>query len=81
MDVLLLALLTTCNAIFAMSEMALSTSRRARLAVLVETGDAGAAAALRLMDEPRIASWKVTSENFESIHNHSAYAELFGSNE
>ena len=52
MDVLLLALLTTCNAIFAMSEMALSTSRRARLAVLVETGDAGAAAALRLMDEP-----------------------------
>jgi GTP cyclohydrolase I len=36
--------------------------------------------ALRLMDEPRIASWKVTSENFESIHNHSAYAELYGSN-
>ena len=37
--------------------------------------------ALRLMDEPRIAEWKVTSENFESIHNHSAYAELHGSNE
>ena len=37
--------------------------------------------ALRLMDEPRIAEWKVTSENFESIHNHSAYAELFGCNE
>jgi GTP cyclohydrolase I len=37
--------------------------------------------ALRLMDEPRIAEWKVTSENFESIHNHSAYAELFGHNE
>ena len=36
--------------------------------------------ALRLMDEPRIAEWKVISENFESIHNHSAYAELFGSN-
>jgi GTP cyclohydrolase IB len=36
--------------------------------------------ALRLMDEPRIASWKVISENFESIHNHSAYAELHGSN-
>ncbi|MBL8420682.1 MAG: GTP cyclohydrolase I FolE2 [Dechloromonas sp.] len=37
--------------------------------------------ALRLMDEPRIAQWKVASENFESIHNHSAYAEIFGSNE
>ena len=37
--------------------------------------------ALRLMSEPRIAEWKVASENFESIHNHSAYAELFGSNE
>ncbi|VWX62471.1 putative hemolysin [Burkholderiales bacterium 8X] len=52
MDVLLLALLTTLNAAFAMSEMALSTSRRARLAALVETGDAGAAAALRLMESP-----------------------------
>ena len=36
--------------------------------------------ALRLMQEKRIASWKVISENFESIHNHSAYAELSGSN-
>ena len=52
MDVLLLALLTTCNALFAMSEMALSTSRRARLAALAETGDAGAAAALKLMENP-----------------------------
>ncbi len=52
MDVLLLALLTTCNALFAMSEMALSTSRSARLAVLAETGDAGAAAALKLLEDP-----------------------------
>jgi len=52
MDVFLLALLTTCNALFAMSEMALSTSRRARLAALAETGDTGAAAALRLMEDP-----------------------------
>ncbi|MFT4266886.1 MAG: hemolysin family protein [Xenophilus sp.] len=52
MDVFLLALLTTCNALFAMSEMALSTSRRARLAALAETGDAGAAAALQLLDSP-----------------------------
>jgi GTP cyclohydrolase IB len=37
--------------------------------------------ALRLMSEPRIAEWKVASENFESIHNHSAYAEISGSNE
>ena len=36
--------------------------------------------ALRLMNEPRFAEWKVASENFESIHNHSAYAELFGVN-
>ncbi|WP_234194789.1 hemolysin family protein [Pseudacidovorax sp. NFM-22] len=52
MDILLLALLTTCNALFAMSEMALATSRRARLAALAETGDPGAAAALKLMDMP-----------------------------
>ncbi|RZL55945.1 MAG: HlyC/CorC family transporter [Variovorax sp.] len=52
MDVLLLALLTTLNALFAMSEMALSTSRRARLAAHAETGDAGAAAALKLMEDP-----------------------------
>jgi GTP cyclohydrolase IB len=37
--------------------------------------------ALRLMNEPRIAAWKVISENFESIHNHSAYAELHGCND
>lgn len=36
--------------------------------------------ALRLQREPRIARWKVASENFESIHNHSAHAELWGSN-
>ena len=36
--------------------------------------------ALRLMNEPRIAEWVVKSENFESIHNHSAYAEICGSN-
>ena len=36
--------------------------------------------ALRLAQEPRIGRWKVISENFESIHNHSAYAELCGCN-
>ena len=36
--------------------------------------------ALRLMKELRIAEWTVKSENFESIHNHSAYAEISGRN-
>ena len=36
--------------------------------------------ALRLMREPRIAQWTVKSENFEAIHNHSAYAEISGDN-
>jgi len=36
--------------------------------------------ALRLMQDQRIACWKAISENFESIHNHSAYAELSGRN-
>jgi len=52
MDVLLLALLTICNALFSMSEMAISTSRSARLAALAEAGDAGAAAALKLLADP-----------------------------
>ena len=52
MDVFLLAVLTTCNALFAMSEMALSTARRARLAAFAESGDAGAKAALALMEDP-----------------------------
>jgi len=36
--------------------------------------------ALRLRREPRIGEWSVASENFESIHNHSAYAEIHGVN-
>ena len=36
--------------------------------------------ALRLQDETRIGSWSVASENFESIHNHSAYALIEGRN-
>ncbi len=36
--------------------------------------------ALRLGTEPRIAAWSVQSENFESIHNHSAYAFIEGEN-
>jgi putative hemolysin len=52
MEILLIALLTVLNGIFAMSEMALASSRKARLAALAESGDSGAAAALRLMEQP-----------------------------
>jgi putative hemolysin len=52
MDFLLIALLTLLNGLFAMSEMALASSRKARLAALAESGDRGAEAALRLLDHP-----------------------------
>lgn len=52
MDVLLLAFLILLNGAFAMSEMALAASRKARLQVLVENGDAGAEAAMALHDDP-----------------------------
>ena len=42
MDVLLIVFLTLLNGMFAMSEMALSSSRKVRLAALAETGDGGA---------------------------------------
>lgn len=52
MDFLLIALLTLLNGLFAMSEMALASSRKARLAAMAEAGDGGAQAALRLMESP-----------------------------
>jgi putative hemolysin len=52
MDFLLIALLTLLNGLFAMSEMALASSRKARLAAMAESGDRGAEAALRLMEHP-----------------------------
>jgi putative hemolysin len=52
MDVVLLTFLIVVNALFAMSEMALTASRKARLQVMVETGDAGAKAAMELHDDP-----------------------------
>jgi putative hemolysin len=51
-EVLLLFALIFLNGLFAMSEIALVTARRARLQALVEQGDSGAAAALALNDEP-----------------------------
>ena len=32
--------------------------------------------AIALEDEPRVAWYSIESENFESIHNHSAYAQI-----
>ena len=52
MDFLLIAFLTLLNGVFAMSEMALSSSRKARLAAMAESGDKGAVAALGLLDNP-----------------------------
>ena len=52
MDVLLIALLTLLNGVFAMSELALASSRKARLGVMAEGGDKGAQAALDLLDNP-----------------------------
>jgi putative hemolysin len=52
MDVALLVFLILVNALFAMSEMALTASRKARLAVMVEAGEPGALAAQALHDDP-----------------------------
>ena len=52
MDVVLIVLLILLNGVFAMSEMALAASRKARLSALDEAGDRGAHAALRLMQQP-----------------------------
>jgi putative hemolysin len=52
MDAALLLFLILLNALFAMSEMALTASRKARLQVMVESGDAGARAAMSLSERP-----------------------------
>lgn len=52
MDLLLIIFLTLLNGAFAMSEMALAASRKARLLAAAEEGDKGAQAALGLMDNP-----------------------------
>ena len=52
MELALLIFLTLLNGLFAMSEMALASSRKARLQVLAETGDAGALTAIELHDNP-----------------------------
>ena len=52
MDVALLAFLILLNGGFAMSEMALTAARKARLQVMVESGESGAQAAMDLHDNP-----------------------------
>ncbi|MCX7265876.1 MAG: HlyC/CorC family transporter [Betaproteobacteria bacterium] len=52
MDFLLIAFLTLVNGVFAMSELALASSRKARLAAMQEAGDKGAGAALKLLENP-----------------------------
>ncbi len=52
MEILLIALLTMLNGVFAMSEMALASSRKARLLAMAEGGDHGAQAALKLLQHP-----------------------------
>ncbi len=52
MDFLLIAFLTLLNSLFAMSEMALASSKKAVLTAMAEAGDKGARAALGLLDNP-----------------------------
>ena len=52
MDFLLIAFLTLLNGVFAMSELALASSRKARLTAMAQGGDKGAQAALDLLDNP-----------------------------
>ncbi len=52
MEFLLIALLIVLNGVFAMSELALAASRKARLLAMAESGDGGAQKALELLDNP-----------------------------
>ena len=52
MELLLIVFLTLLNGVFAMSELALAGSRKARLNAMAEAGDKGAQAALMLLGNP-----------------------------
>ena len=51
-EIILLVALVVLNGLFAMSEIALVTARRARLAKLAEDGDGSAAVAMKLGEDP-----------------------------
>ena len=52
MDFLLIVFLTLLNGVFSMSELALASSRKARLNAMAEAGDKGSRAALDLLSNP-----------------------------
>ena len=52
MDFLLIIFLTLLNGVFSMSELALASSRKARLTAMAEAGDKGSQAALKLLGNP-----------------------------
>lgn len=52
MDILVLVVLILFNAVFAMTEMALVTSKKSKLQKLAESGDLGATKALELSSDP-----------------------------
>jgi putative hemolysin len=52
MEFLLIVFLTLLNGVFAMSELALAASRKARLSAMADEGDKGAHAALALLANP-----------------------------
>ena len=52
MEILVLLILILLNGLFSMSELALATARRPRLARLAEDGDKSSAIAIELGDEP-----------------------------
>jgi putative hemolysin len=51
-EIAIIVLLTLMNGVFAMSELAVVSSRRARLQAMADAGNAGARTALRLMNDP-----------------------------
>jgi putative hemolysin len=52
MEFLLIVFLIVLNGVFAMSELALAASRKARLLAMAQAGDGGARSALTLLDNP-----------------------------
>lgn len=52
LEIALVLLLTVINGVLAMSELAIVSARTARLKVMAESGDRGAATAIRLADDP-----------------------------
>src|SRR5215510_5402772 len=52
MDFLFLVLLVLLNGVFALSEMAIVSSRKPRLKAMADRGNGGAKTALRLLEDP-----------------------------